>query len=364
ERVHRLMDCAVERTRVSECLMREMMSLEVVPNAFDVVQFGRIFGQPLDDEPMGAGGQCRQRELARVDRSIVLDQQHRLDGLSGLRAIQPVDLLEMGDEVAAALGRAGVQDELACDVIERTQHGDLLRLPRRWHTQVRPRLGPGPREIRVRQCLALVAVEQHDIAGLGLLLAQLQAQADPFDLGGTLASVQRVPRPPPAELFLCNALDSCERLMRTPSCCSISARSRQIVQLRRSATGASSNGAATRNAASLFTGAGPGATVAFSASAPSRIKSLRHSRTVSSRTPNASAMRGLVQPASVSNTARARSASPRSREPASAVSAARSSLVAESGDRPVIIGTCESMPQGNQLTKRWSSRQILLSRRG
>jgi hypothetical protein len=55
---------------------------------------------------------------------------------------------------------------------------------------------------------------------------------------------------------------------------------------------------ATRNAASLFTGAGPGATVAFSASAPSRMKSLRHRRTVPSRTPNASAMRGLVQPAS------------------------------------------------------------------
>ena len=33
----------------------------------------------------------------------------------------------------------------------------------------------------------------------------------------TLASVQRVARPPPAELFLRNALDSCERLMRTPS---------------------------------------------------------------------------------------------------------------------------------------------------
>ena len=30
----------------------------------------------------------------------------------------------------------------------------------------------------------------------------------------TLASLQRVPRPPPAELFLRNALDNCERLMR------------------------------------------------------------------------------------------------------------------------------------------------------
>jgi hypothetical protein len=32
----------------------------------------------------------------------------------------------------------------------------------------------------------------------GLLFAQLQAHADPFDLAGDLASLQRVPRSPPA----------------------------------------------------------------------------------------------------------------------------------------------------------------------
>src|SRR6186713_98101 len=100
----------IELVRISEGLMREMMCLEVMPDAFDVVQFGRIFGQPLDSEPVGAGGQRRQRELAGMDRPIVLDQHHRLDGLPGLRAIEPVELLEMGDEVAAALGRAGVHD--------------------------------------------------------------------------------------------------------------------------------------------------------------------------------------------------------------------------------------------------------------
>ena len=69
----------------------------------------------------------------------------------------------------------------------------------------------------------------------------------------------------------------------------------------------------------------------------------------------------LVQQASVNNTARARSASPRSREPASAPSAARWSSVAESGDRPVIVGTCESEPQANQSDNRRSSCQMLLS---
>jgi hypothetical protein len=47
-------------------------------------------------------------------------------------------------------------------------------------------------------------------------------------------------------------------------------------------------------------------------------------------------------------------------EPASDVSAARWSSVAETGDRPFIVGTCESVPTGNQSVNRWSSRQILL----
>ncbi len=59
--------------------------------------------------------------------------------------------------------------------------------------------------------------------------------------------------------------------MRTPACASISARRRGMVQLGRSATGASGNGVTTRSAASLFTGAGPGATVASGAATPPRM---------------------------------------------------------------------------------------------
>ncbi len=141
---------------------------------------------------------------------------------------------------------------------------------------------------------------------------------------------------PPAELFFRKALDSCERLMHTPSRASISARRRGIVQLRRSATGSSSKGVATRKAASLFIGGGPGAMLAFSAATPPAVKSLRQRRTVSSRTPNASAILGLVQSASVSSTARARSASPRSREPARAKRPARCSSPAVTGDFPAM----------------------------
>ena len=110
--------------------------------------------------------------------------------------------------------------------------------------------------------------------------------------------------------FFRNAFDNCDRLMRTPSRVSISARSRAIVQFFLSATGSSSNGVTTRNAAVPFTGSGPGAMRAFNASTPPRAKSPRQRRTVSSRTPNASAIRGLVQPDSVNRTARALSASP------------------------------------------------------
>ena len=186
----------------------------------------------------------------------------------------------------------------------------------------------------MRQGLALVAVEEDDVAGFGLSLAQLKAQSHAFDLGGNLAAFQRVPGPPPTEVFFRNALDNCDLPILTPSRASISAMRRGIVQLGRSATGASSRGATTRSAASVFTGGGPGATVAFNASTPPRANSLRQRRTVSSRTLKASAMRGLVHPDNVSNIARARSASPRPREWANVSSALRCWSPAVTRDLP------------------------------
>ena len=102
----------------------------------------------------------------------------------------------MSDKIAGALGWAGVHDELACDVIERSEHSDLLRLSRRGDAQVRSGLRPDAGKVGMRQRLALVTIEQDNIAGLGLLLAQPQTQADPFDLCGTLPPLQRVPRTP------------------------------------------------------------------------------------------------------------------------------------------------------------------------
>jgi hypothetical protein len=135
---------------------------------------------------------------------------------------------------------------------------------------------------------------------------------------------------------------------------------RAIVQFARLVIGSSSNGATTRKAVPLFTGGGPGATLAFNASVPPWLKSLRHRRTVSSRTLNASAMRGLVQPASVSRMARALSASPRSREPASAARAARWYSLADTGDLPLMPHLCESVAIANRTPIRWLSWRKLL----
>jgi hypothetical protein len=196
-----LVDRLVECVGVSEGVVGEMVRLEVAPDGLDVVQFRSVFGQPLDGEPMCAGSERRERELAGVDWAIILDQHDGREGLPGPGAIEPIELLEMGDEIAAALGRAGVDDEFADRVIERAQQRHLLCLSRCGNTQVVACLRPGTGEVGMRQRLALIAIEQNDVAGFGLLLAQLQAQADPLDLGGALAAFQRVSRPPPAEVF-------------------------------------------------------------------------------------------------------------------------------------------------------------------
>ena len=248
---------------------------------------------------MRAGGQRRKRELARMDRAVVLHQHDWLDGSARFGTVEGIKLLKVSHEVAAALGRAGVDDKVARGVIERSQHCHLLGLPRRRHAQVRARARPRSRKIGMCQRLALLAIQEDDVAGFGLALAQVQAQADPVHPAGALPPFQRVRGPPPAEGFFRNALLNRDRLMRTPALARISARRRAIVQFGRSATGASSKGVSTRNAVWLFTGEGHGASVAFNASTPPRLKSLRHSRTVSSRTPNASPIRGLVQPDSV-----------------------------------------------------------------
>jgi hypothetical protein len=67
-------DGSVERVDMGEGLMGEVIRLEVAPDDFDVVEFWSVFGQPHDGEPVRPGREGGQRELAEMDRSILLDQ--------------------------------------------------------------------------------------------------------------------------------------------------------------------------------------------------------------------------------------------------------------------------------------------------
>jgi len=69
-----LVDCAIEGGGVGEGLMSQVMRFEVTPDRLDVVELRRVFQQPLDGEPVRAGGQRRERALAGVCRAVVFDQ--------------------------------------------------------------------------------------------------------------------------------------------------------------------------------------------------------------------------------------------------------------------------------------------------
>ena len=103
----------------------------------------------------------------------------------------------------------------------------FLACPAR-NAQVGAAFSPRTRQIRMRQRLALVAIEENDIAGLGLGLAQLKPEPNALDLSRDLPPLQRVPRPPPPEVFFRSALESCDRPISTSSRFLISAMRRGI----------------------------------------------------------------------------------------------------------------------------------------
>ena len=141
----------------------------------------------------------------------------------------------MVDEVGAALGARGGDDELAPGVVERAHHRDLLSLSGRRHAQIRAAPGPGAGEIGMGESFALVGEQKDDIAGLGLRLAQVEPQADAVDGVFVLT-----PFP-----FWRRTFESCDLEIVTPSRLAISSARRPRVQLGRSATGADKSGSAT-----------------------------------------------------------------------------------------------------------------------
>ncbi len=64
------MDLTIKRFGVGERLMSQMVRLEVVPDNLDIVEFGRVLGEPLDGELVLARRKRRQAELAHMDRPV------------------------------------------------------------------------------------------------------------------------------------------------------------------------------------------------------------------------------------------------------------------------------------------------------
>lgn len=167
-------DRAVQLFEGYEDAMGEEMTFEVSPGSFDVVEFGGVFGQPLDGQPRALfeGGAA---ELAGVDRTVVEDQNGRLWGIARAGSVEPVEALEQGDEVAAPLGRTTMHDQRAAGMVECADQRQLARLAGRRHPQVGTAPGPGVRQIGMSQRLGFVLRQQHDVAGFGLLLQELES---------------------------------------------------------------------------------------------------------------------------------------------------------------------------------------------
>jgi hypothetical protein len=306
-------DGGIELVDGSKGLVREEVSFEIPPGALDVVQFGRVFRQPFDGQPWSFV-EGRAGQLADMDRPIIEDQDHRLCGPSGGWPIERLEALQQGNEIGAALGSAAMDDQLAGGMIEHAQQRQLARLAGGGHPQVSAALGPGVGQIGMGQRLGLVGRQQHDVAGVGLLLQQLEPEPGAVYGVGILPAVQTVPGPAPSEAVFFSALLSWDLEIDTSLCRAISACKRGKVQLARSATGALSNPSTTADAASLLSGSRPPRSPARRPSTPSAANQLRHRRMLSGVTPKARAIWPLVQPLSDSTIARARSASSRRSE--------------------------------------------------
>ena len=124
---------------------------------------------------MVAGGERGLGRLAGMDRAIV---EHDDDGSlalagfeAGFGAIMMIEFFQKGDEVGAALGLRGGDDQPVVAPVERAHHRDLFGLAGCLYPQVCAAFGLSTGEIGMGQRLALVGKQQHDVADCGLRLA-------------------------------------------------------------------------------------------------------------------------------------------------------------------------------------------------
>jgi hypothetical protein len=118
-------DGAGKSIDIGEGAISELMLFEVTPASFDVIQFGGVFRQPFEGEPeaLGKGAGC---QLASVDRPVVENRDQGPGAFGG--AVGGAKLVEQGNEVGRALGRAGVHEQVPAHRIEGAEHCPLFHL--------------------------------------------------------------------------------------------------------------------------------------------------------------------------------------------------------------------------------------------
>lgn len=130
---------------------------------------GAYFGNHSTVRQCARAASAARVASARVDRAVVQDQHHRPQALrAGPWPVALVEDLEQCEEVGAALGPAGVDDEIATCPVEHAEQGHLGGLAGRRDAQVGPFLRPGVSQVGMRQRFRFVAKQQHNVARVGL----------------------------------------------------------------------------------------------------------------------------------------------------------------------------------------------------
>ena len=223
----RVRDGAGESVGVSESAVGELMLLEVTPASLDVVQLGGVFRQPFEGEP-GALGKRLCRQLAAVDRSIIENRNERPGAFGG--AVCGAKLVEQGDKIGGALGRAGVHQKAPVHRIKGAEHRPLFRLAGRLDAQIRSAPRPAARQIGMRERLGFVEEHQINRPRFGLDFQAGKVLTAGLDRRCILAPFERVARATEGKPLWRNWCESHRGEMAGPPRRAISAHKRGSVQ--------------------------------------------------------------------------------------------------------------------------------------
>jgi hypothetical protein len=134
------MDGAVEMIGVGKGLMGQEVAFEVAPGSLDIVQLRGIFGQPFEGEPTPLG-ERGTGSFAGMDRAVVENEGDGFLRASWARPVNRVEAAQSGDEVGAAFGCAGIDDQLVWAAQSRKPSSARLRAwPGAWTRRSAPRL--------------------------------------------------------------------------------------------------------------------------------------------------------------------------------------------------------------------------------